>query len=105
MSIEPSEPSPPSASIPQEATVRVLLPAPLTAPDPAGELICRASTVRDLLAAVAVARPGLAGRLLHEGRPLVTVALNGTVLPAQTAMAHTLADGDRIELVPPVAGG
>ncbi len=85
--------------------VRVVLPASLTAPEPAEEIDCEAATVRALLDAVAAVRPGLAGRLLYEGRPLVTVAVNGTVLPARTAMAHALADGDRVELVPPVAGG
>lgn len=83
----------------------VALPASLTAPGPADEVGCEAATVGELLDAVAVTRPGLAGRVLYEGRPLVTVAVNGTVLPAQTAMAHALADGDRVELVPPVAGG
>ena len=85
--------------------VRVVLPASLTAPKPAEEVGCEAMTVRELLHAVVTVRPGLAGRLLYEGRPLVTVAVNGTVLPAQTAMAHALTDGDRVELVPPVAGG
>lgn len=87
------------------ARVRVVLPASLTAPGPAEEVGCEAATVRELLDAVAAARPGLAGRLLYEARPLVTVAVNGTVLPARTAMARALADGDRVELVPPVAGG
>jgi thiamine biosynthesis protein ThiS len=82
-----------------------VLPASLTAPGPAEEVGCEGATVRELLDTVAAARPGLAGRLLYEGRPLVTVAVNGTVLPAQTAMAHALAAGDRVELVPPVAGG
>lgn len=85
--------------------VRVVLPASLTAPQPAEEISCEATTVRELLDTVAAVRPGLAGRLLYEGRPLVTVAVNGTVLPAQSAMAHALTDGDRVELVPPVAGG
>jgi len=106
----PSTPAPPPTSTPQAgpgspARVRVALPASLTAPEPAEETSCAAATVRELLDALAAVRPGLAGRLLHEGRPLVTVAVNGTVLPAQTAMARALADGDRIELVPPVAGG
>ena len=87
------------------ARVHVVLPAALTAPGPAEELTCEAATVDALLDAVAGLRPALAGRLHYEGRPLVTVAVNGTVLPAQTAMARALADGDRVELVPPVAGG
>ena len=84
---------------------RVVLPASLTAPGPAEEVGCEAATVRARADAVAAVRPVLAGRLLYEGRPLVTVAVNGTMLPAGTAMAHALADGDRVELVPPVAGG
>jgi thiamine biosynthesis protein ThiS len=87
------------------ARVRVVLPASLTAPGPAEQIGCEAATVRALLDAVAAVRPDLAGRLLYEGRLLVTVAVNGTMLPAGTAMAHALADGDRVELVPPVAGG
>ena len=83
----------------------VALPATLTAPQGAEELPCEAATVRDVLQAVIAARPVLARRLLYEGRPLVTVAVNGTVLPARTAMAHALSHGDRVELVPPVAGG
>jgi len=85
--------------------VQVALPASLTAPGAAEELPCEAGTVSDLLDAVAAARPALAGRLLYEGRPLVSVILNGVVLAAQAAMATPLADGDRVELVPPVAGG
>jgi thiamine biosynthesis protein ThiS len=98
VSARPVAPGPP-------ARVRVVLPSSLTAPEPADEIGCEAATVRELLDAIAAVRPGLAGRLLVDGRPLVTVAVNGTVLPAQTAMAHALADGDRVELVPPVAGG
>ena len=85
--------------------VQVVLPAALTAPEPAEELRCEATTVRELLDAVAVARADVAGRLFFGGRPLVTVVLNGTVLAPQTAMAHALTDGDRAELLPPVAGG
>lgn len=85
--------------------MRVLLPALLTAPDPAEELDVEAATVRDLLEAVAAARRPLASRLLYEGRPLVTVILNGAVLAPQVAMTTTLDEGDRVELMPPVAGG
>jgi molybdopterin converting factor small subunit len=85
--------------------VEVALPVSLTAPAGAEGLPCEAGTVRDLLLAVAAARPALAGRLLFDGRPLVSVVLNGVVLAPQAAMATELADGDRVELLPPVAGG
>ncbi len=84
---------------------QVVLPASLTAPAEAEEVRCEATTVRDLLHAVAVARPALASRLLFEGRPLVSVILNGDFLAPQAAMATKLTDGDRVELLPPVAGG
>jgi molybdopterin converting factor small subunit len=85
--------------------VEVALPASLTAPAAAEDVRCEASTVRDLLDAVAAARPVLAGRLLFEGRPLVSVILNGVFLAPRAMMATELADGDRVELLPPVAGG
>jgi molybdopterin converting factor small subunit len=85
--------------------VEVALPASLTAPAAAGEVRCEAATVRGLLDAVAVTRPALAGRLLFEGRPLVSIILNDVFLAPRAAMATKLADGDRVELLPPVAGG
>jgi molybdopterin converting factor small subunit len=85
--------------------VTVALPASLTAPQCAEELPCEAATVRDALQAVIAARPILERRLLFEGRPLVSVIHNGAMLPPHTAMATELTDGDRVELLPPVAGG
>jgi molybdopterin converting factor small subunit len=105
MPTEPSKPNPPAVPDSAEATVRVVLPASLTAPDPAEELTCTAATVRELLDAVAATRPDLAGRLLYEGRPLVGVVFNGSVLAPQVAMTTVLSEGDRIDLLPPIAGG
>lgn len=105
------EPTTPSGGVgpaaPGAAPVRVhvVLPASLTAPSPAEELTCEAASVGDLLDAVAAARPRLGGRLLYGGRPLVSVVLNRAVLAPQAAMRTALADGDRVELMPPVAGG
>jgi molybdopterin converting factor small subunit len=87
------------------ARVEVLLPAALTAPGRAERLACEAATVRELLRLVAEARPAVEARLLFDGRPLVSVVRNGVSLSPQTAMATELADGDEVELLPPVAGG
>jgi molybdopterin converting factor small subunit len=85
--------------------VDVVLPATLTAPEGAEQLSCDAVTVRELFEAVVAARPALGTRLLFEGRPLVSVVRNGALLTPHLAMGAALADGDRIELLPPVAGG
>jgi len=96
----PHTPDPPAGP-----RLHVELPAALTAPGPPDDVACVAATVRELLYAVAAARPHLRDRLLYDGRPLVSVVLNGSVLAPQTALATTLADGDRVVLMPPVAGG
>jgi molybdopterin converting factor small subunit len=85
--------------------VTVTLPDSLTAPEPRQTIEAEAETVRELLVAVADERPALASRLLFEGRPLVSVIRNGSMLPPHRAMTTELAAGDRLELLPPVAGG
>jgi molybdopterin converting factor small subunit len=85
--------------------VHVSLPAVLTSPDPPEVIDCEAATVGDALR-IAVARaPRFAQRVFFNDRLLVSVVLNGRhVAPAGT-METTLAEGDRIEVMPPVAGG
>lgn len=86
-----------------EITVR--LPASLTAPDPTHELRLEATTVRDAVAQVVAREPQLASRLLYDDRPLVSFVLNGRHLRPSEALATGLAHGDRLEFLPPVAGG
>ena len=87
------------------ARVEVVLPAALTAPAAPGRLPCEAATVRELLQVVAQARPAVEPRLLFDGRPLVSVVRTGVSLAPPAALATELADGDEVELLPPVAGG
>jgi sulfur carrier protein ThiS len=49
--------------------------------------------------------PRLAERLLHDRRPLVHIVLNGVALVPSDAETLRLSSGDRLELVPPIAGG
>jgi molybdopterin converting factor small subunit len=85
--------------------ITVHLPTSLTAPEPARELELEATTVRDAVAQVVSREPGLAARILHDGRPLVGFVLNGRQLRPSEALATGLAHGDRLEFFPPVAGG
>lgn len=85
--------------------ITVHLPASLTAPEPAHELTLEATTVRDAVAQVVASEPQLASRVLYDGRPLVSFVLNGRHLRPSEALRTGLANGDRIEFLPPVAGG
>lgn len=85
--------------------VRVTLPATLTAPDPALLLDCDADSVGEALRAAAARAPRYAQRLFLNDRLLVSVVLNGRHLAPAAALATTLCAGDRVEVIPPVAGG
>lgn len=85
--------------------ITVHLPATLTSPDPARAVACEAATVGEALLAVAALAPGYEQRIFYGERLLVTVALNGRRLPPAAVKAAPLADGDRVDVVPPVAGG
>ena len=90
---------------PAATAVIVSLPAALTSPEAPLELEVGAGTVEDALRAVAAQAPRFAQRLFYKGRPLVTVILNGRHLPPSGALATATSAGDRIQLMPPVAGG
>jgi molybdopterin converting factor small subunit len=85
--------------------VTLHLPASLTAPEPARAIELEATTVRDAVAQVVAREPRLASRILYDGRPLVSFVLNGRQLRPSEALRTGLANGDRLDFVPPVAGG
>lgn len=87
------------------AGVTVHLPASLTAPEPAQDFELEATTVGDAVAQVVALQPRLAARVLFEERPLVSFVLNGRQLRPSEALRTGLAHGDRLDFVPPVAGG
>ena len=87
------------------SSITVHLPATLTSPGPARAVACEAATVGEALLAAAALAPGYEQRLFYGERLLVTVALNGRHLPPAAVKTTPLADGDRIDLLPPVAGG
>ena len=85
--------------------VRVKLPATITTPHPPHETTCVASDVREALRAVAAGSPRYAQRLFFNDRLLVGVLVNGRHVPPSEALTTRLADGDQVEVMPPVAGG
>ena len=85
--------------------VQVTLPATLTSPEPAVVLDCDAGTVAEALRAAVAQAPRFAQRVFFKDRLLVSVVLNGRHLAPAAAQNTPLAAGDRLEVVPPVAGG
>jgi molybdopterin converting factor small subunit len=85
--------------------VQVTLPAALTAPEPAVTVDCDAGTVADALRAVVAQAPRYAERIFFKDRLLVGIVLNGRHVAPADAPDMPLAAGDRVEVVPPVAGG
>ena len=86
-------------------SVQVTLPAVLTSPEPAVVLDCEAGTVAEALRAAVAQAPRFAQRIFFNDRLLVSVAVNGRHLASAAALATALAAGDRVEVMPPVAGG
>lgn len=85
--------------------VQVTLPAALTSPEPAVVLDCDAGTVVEALRAAVAQAPRYAQRIFFKDRLLVSVVLNGRHLAPAAAQNTPLAAGDRLEVMPPVAGG
>jgi molybdopterin converting factor small subunit len=85
--------------------VTISLPSTLTAPAAAMEVACEAATIGQALEWLAERQPALGARIFYGRRLLVTVLLNGRPVAPSAALRTELAAGDRLELVPPVAGG
>jgi molybdopterin synthase sulfur carrier subunit len=67
----------------------------------------RQTTVGDVLAALEEEFPDLGGQLLGEDgiQPQLNVLKNGREVMHLDGLREDLADGDRLSLFPPVAGG
>lgn len=69
------------------------------------ELRLEAGTVGEALQGLAGEHPQYASRIFYGERLLVVVTLNGKLLPPPAVRRTALAEGDRIDLLLPVAGG
>jgi len=85
--------------------ITVGLPAALTSPQPPRDIACEASTVVEALRAVAEEAPQYEQRIFYGDRLLVVVTLNGRHLPPSQVKETSLAAGDRLDVLLPVAGG
>ena len=85
--------------------ITVGLPAALTSPQPARVMACEASTVVEALRAVVEQAPRYEQRIFYGDRLLVVVTLNGHHLPPGKVKETGLTTGDRLDILPPVAGG
>jgi molybdopterin converting factor small subunit len=85
--------------------ITVGLPAAMTAPEPARDVACDAATVVEALREVVAQSPRYQHRLFYGDRLLVGVCINGRHVPAAEAKHAALVAGDRVDVLPPVAGG
>jgi sulfur-carrier protein adenylyltransferase/sulfurtransferase len=88
--------------------IRVLVPAPLRSFTRASEVAVEATTLREALAALERAAPGIGGRILGEKgeiRRFVNVFVNAKDARGLGDLDAPLADGDVISIVPAIAGG
>jgi molybdopterin converting factor small subunit len=85
--------------------VHVSFPAVLTSPEPPVALECEAGSVEEALRAAVTQAPRFAPRIFFNDRLLVTVVVNGRHLEPAAALTATLAAGDLVEVMSPVAGG
>lgn len=85
--------------------ITVGIPAALTAPQPPRDYTCEAATVGEALRHVVAQSPQYAQRIFYGERLLVVVTLNGKHLAPGEVQDAPLAQGDRVDVLLPVAGG
>jgi molybdopterin converting factor small subunit len=88
------------------ATVFVKLPVGMTTEDGRRDVECDAATVGEALDSAIAVEPRLRPRIYREdGRMWAGVFLNGRNINAREGVKTQLADGDKMNVVPPISGG
>lgn len=86
-------------------SVTVGLPPALLGAHQEPNTVCNAGTVGGALRQLVERRPQQASRIFYGERLLVVVTLNGKHLAPTKVLDTELVEGDRIDLLLPVAGG
>ena len=86
-------------------SVTVRLPPAFLGAHQESTAVCDADTVGAALRQLVERRPQHASRIFYGERLLVVVTLNGKHLAPTKVLGTELAEGDRIDLLLPVAGG
>ncbi len=87
------------------ASVTLRLSRVLTSPEPEMEVACRGATVGEVIADAMDRDRRLARSLLECDSLTAGVFLNGRNVDYLTGVSTPVGDGDRLLLLPPLAGG
>ena len=87
------------------AKARLKLPIGLTYPEGQKELECEGATVGEALDDLIRIEPRLGPRIFRDGRMWVGVFVNGKNIRALQGLDTPLNEGDKMNIVPPIAGG